>query len=151
MISADRFTVSAQDTARRAAAAMQRYEHNQVDVEHVLLALIEQPQGTVSRLLEFLRVDTGALYADLDALLHAGPTGEPVELGPGQVLITPRVARMIDLSIEEAGRLKDELVSDEHLFLAIVGRPEPPSARLLEEAGLTHARTDEAVRHMRAS
>ena len=48
MISIDRFTESAQEIPMRAAEIMQRYNHHQIDTEHVLLAFIEQPQGIVS-------------------------------------------------------------------------------------------------------
>ncbi len=119
MISIDRFTKSAQEVAQRAAEIMQRYSHNQIDTEHLLLALMEQPQGGISPLLEFLKVDANALSEGLDTILRTGPKGDIVEVGAGQVSITPRVARIIDLAIEESNRLKDELISTEHLFLAI--------------------------------
>lgn len=149
MISVDRFTKSAQEVAQRATEIMQRYNHNQVDTEHVLLALIEQPQGIVSQLLEVLKVDADSLSERLDTLLRTGPKGEIFEVGPGQVSITPGVARIIDLAIEETNRLQDELISSEHLFLAFFNEPDTSAARLLEEAGLTHDRVYDAVREMR--
>jgi len=57
MIRVDRFTKSAQEVAQRATEIMQRYGHHQIDTEHLLLALMEQPQGGISQLLEFLKVD----------------------------------------------------------------------------------------------
>ncbi|MGD8849117.1 MAG: Clp protease N-terminal domain-containing protein, partial [Anaerolineales bacterium] len=53
----DRFTERAQDAAQRAAEIIQRYGHNQIDTEHILLALIEQPQGVISQILEKLNID----------------------------------------------------------------------------------------------
>ena len=149
MISAKRFTTSAQDVAQRAAEIMQRYNHHQIDTEHQLLALIEQPQGGISQLLEFLNVDGNALSERLDDILRAGPKGDIVEVGAGQIPITPRVAAIIDLAVEEANRLKDDLISTEHLFLAILSERNTPSAKLLEEAGLTHDRVYNAVQQMR--
>src|SRR6266545_2661415 len=108
MISIDRFTKSAQEVAQRAAEIMQRYSHNQIDTEHLLLALIEQPQGGISPLLEFLKVDPNALSEGLDDNLRTGPKGDIVEVGAGQISITPRVVRILDLANEEANRLKDE-------------------------------------------
>ena len=128
---------------------MQRYSHNQIDTEHVLLALIEQPQGGISQLLEFLKADANALAEGMDTILRTGPKGDSVEVGPGQVAITPRVVRIIDLAIEESNRLKDELISNEHLFLAIFSEHNTPAARLLEEAGLTRDRVYDAVQQMR--
>ena len=72
MIRFDRFTRSAQEVAQRAAEIMQRYNHHQIDTEHLLLALLEQPQGVVSQILEFLKVDVNALSLELDDILVVG-------------------------------------------------------------------------------
>ena len=149
MIRFDRFTKSAQEVAQRAAEIMQRYSHNQIDTEHVLLALIEQPQGGLSQLLEFLKVDANALSERLDTILRTGPKGDLVDVGPGKIAITARVPRIIDLAIEETDRLKDELISNEHLFLAIFSEHNTPAAGLLEGAGLTRDRVYDAIQQMR--
>jgi ATP-dependent Clp protease ATP-binding subunit ClpC len=149
MISVDRFTKSAQEVAQRAAEIMQRYSHNQMDTEHILLALIEQPQGVVSQLLEFLTVDANSLSDGLDSILRTGPQGDIVDVGPGLISITPRVPRILDLAVEESNRLKDELISTEHLFLAIFSEPNTPAVRLLKEAGLTRDRVYDAIQQMR--
>ena len=148
MISVSRFTTSAQEIAQQAAGIMQRYGDHQVDTEHVLLALLEQPGG-ISQLLEFLEVDPNALSEGLDAILCASPGGEIVELGPGQVSITPRVAHIIELADEDARRRNDELISTEHMFLGILHEQDTSSARLLQEAGLTYDRVSEAIRQRR--
>src|SRR5215212_10003130 len=90
MISVDRFTKSAQEVAQRAAEIMQRYSHHQIDTEQLLLALMEQPQGGLSPLLEFLKVDANVLSAELDTVLRTGSKGDLVEVGPGQISITAR-------------------------------------------------------------
>ena len=149
MISVDRFTKSAQEVAQRAAEIMQRYSHNQIDTEHLLLALIEHSQGGIAQLLEFLRVDATALSEGLDTILRTGPKGDIVEVRPGQVAITARVARIIDRGMEESNRLKDELISTEHLFLAIFSEHDTPAAQLLERAGLTRDRVYDAIQQMR--
>jgi len=149
MISFERFTRSAQEDAQRAAEIMQRYSHNQIDTEHLLLALIEQPQGVISQLLEFLKVDANALSAGLDDSLRRSPRGDILEVGAGRIVITPRVVRNLDLAIEEANRLKDELISDEHLFLAILSEHNTPAARLLEGAGLTRDRVYDVIQQRR--
>ena len=145
MISSDRFTKSAQEVPQRAAEIMQRYSHNQMDTEHILLALIEQPQGVISQLLEFLRVDAHALSEGLDTILRTGPKGNIVGVGAGQISITPRVARILDLANEEANRLKDEHISTEHLFLEILREHHTPASRILEGAGLTRDRVYDAI------
>lgn len=149
MISFERFTKSAQEVAQRAAEVMQRYNHHQIDTEHLLLALLEQPQGGISQLLEFLNVDPNALSEELDTILRTVPKGDIVDVGPGKIAITPRVPRIIDLAMEESNRLKDELISNEHLFLAIFSEQNTPAAGLLEEAGLTRDRVSDAIQQLR--
>lgn len=149
MISVDRFTKSAQEAAQRAAEIMGRYSHNQIDTEHLLLALIEQPQGTVSDLLAFLKVDATARSEELDILLRTSPKGDLVEVGPGQVAITPRVAKILELANEESSRMQDELISTEHIFLEVLSERDTPAAQLLEGAGLTRDRVYDAIQQMR--
>jgi ATP-dependent Clp protease ATP-binding subunit ClpC len=145
MMRFDRFTERAQEAAQRAAEILQRYGHNQIDTEHILLALIEQPQGVISQLLEFLKVDANALSERLDYILRTSPKANIFGGGAGQIFITPRVKRIIDLANEEANRLKDEYISTEHLFLAILSERNTPAARLLEGAGLTRDRVNDAI------
>ena len=149
MMRFDRFTERAQEAAQRAAEIIQRYGHNQIDTEHILLALIEQPQGVIPQLLEFLKVDANALSERLDYILRTSPKANIFGSGAGQIFITPRVKRIIDLANEEANRLKDEYISTEHLFLAILSERNTPAARLLEGAGLTRERVYDAVQQMR--
>ncbi len=149
MMRFDRFTERAQEAAQRAAEIIQRYGHNQIDTEHILLALIEQPQGVIPQLLEFLKVDAAALTERLDYILRTSPKANIFGGGAGQIFITPRVKRIIDLANEEANKLKDEYISTEHLFLAILSERNTPAARLLEGAGLTRDRVYDAVLQMR--
>lgn len=149
MMRFDRFTERAQEAAQRAAEIIQRYGHNQIDTEHILLALIEQPQGVVPQILEILKVDPQILMERLDYILKTSPKASIFGGGAGQIFITPRVKRIIDLANEEASKLKDEYISTEHLFLAILSEKNTPAARLLETTGLTRERVSEAVLQLR--
>src|SRR4030043_186363 len=149
MMRFDRFTERAQEAAQRAAEIIQRYGHNQIDTEHILLALIEQPQGVIPQILEYLKVDANALTERLDYVLRTSPKANIFGGGAGQIFITPRVKRIIDLANEEANRLKDEYISTEHIFLAILNERSTPAARLLEGAGVTRERVYEAVQQIR--
>src|SRR4030043_153986 len=135
MMRFDRFTERAQEAAQRAAEIIQRYGHNQIDTEHILLALIEQPQGVISQILEILKVDTNTLTERLDYILRTSPKANIFGGGAGQIFITPRVKRIIDLANEEANRLKDEYISTEHIFLAILSERSTPAARRPNNAG----------------
>ncbi|NOY99721.1 MAG: AAA domain-containing protein [Chloroflexi bacterium] len=145
----DRFTERAQEAAQRAAEIIQRYGHNQIDTEHILLALIEQPGGVIPQILENLNISSQALEQRLDATLKSSPKANIFGGGAGQIFITPRVKRIIDLANEEASRLKDEYISTEHLFLAILSERNTPAARILESAGLTRDRVYAAIQQLR--
>src|SRR5512139_1613213 len=149
MMRFDRFTERAQEAAQRAAEIIQRYGHNQIDTEHILLALIEQPGGVIPQILEKLNVSPEALTERLDATLRTSPKANIFGGGAGQIFITPRVKRIIDLANEEANRLKDEYISTEHIFLAILNERSTPAARLLEGAGVTRERVYDAVQQIR--
>ena len=149
MMRFDRFTERAQEAAQRAAEIIQRYGHNQIDTEHILLALIEQPGGVIPQILEKLSVSPEALTERLDATLRASPKANIFGGGAGQIFITPRVKRIIDLANEEANRLKDEYISTEHIFLAILTERNTPAARILESAGLTRDRVHAAIQDLR--
>ena len=149
MMRFDRFTERAQEAAQRAAEIIQRFGHNQIDTEHILLALIEQPGGVIPQILEKLNVSAAALTERLDSTLRASPKANIFGGGAGQIFITPRVKRIIDLANEEANRLKDEYISTEHIFLAILTERNTPAARILESAGLTRDRVYNAIQELR--
>ena len=149
MMRFDRFTERAQEAAQRAAEIIQRYGHNQIDTEHILLALIEQPGGVIPQILEKMNVSADALVERLDSTLRASPKANIFGGGAGQIFITPRVKRIIDLANEEANRLKDEYISTEHIFLAILTERNTPAARILESAGLTRDRVYDAIQDLR--
>lgn len=149
MMRFDRFTERAQEAAQRAAEIIQRYGHNQIDTEHILLALIEQPQGVVTQILELLKVDSANLIERLDYILRTSPKASIFGGGAGQIFITPRVKRIIDVANDEASKLKDEYISTEHIFLAILTEKNTPAARLLETSGITRERVYDAINQLR--
>ncbi len=149
MMRFDRFTERAQDAAQRAAEIIQRYGHNQIDTEHILLALIEQPQGVIPQILEKLNIDLDSLTDRIDQQLRASPKANIYGGGAGQIFITPRVKRVVDMANEEANRLNDEYISTEHLFLAILSERNTAISRLLAEEGITKERVYDAVKEIR--
>jgi len=149
MMRFDRFTERAQEAAQRAAEIINRYGHNQIDTEHILLALIEQPGGVIPQILEILNINAQALAERLDQTLRMTPKANIFGGGAGQIFITPRVKRVIDLANEEANRLKDEYISTEHIFLAILSERNTSAARILESAGLTRERVLDAIQQLR--
>ena len=145
----DRFTERAQEAAQRAAEIIQRYGHNQIDTEHILLALIEQPEGVITQILDILAIEPEMLKNKLDEVLHSSPKASIFGGGDGQIFITPRVKRVMELANQEASKLKDDFISTEHLFLAILSERNTPASRLLIENGVDRKRVLEAIMKIR--
>lgn len=149
MMRFDRFTERAQDAAARAYEIVQRYRHTQVDTEHLFLALLEQNEGAVPQILDELKVDTANMRDRLDAELRSSPKVAVYGGGVGQIFYTPRIRTVLELSQGEANRLKDEYISTEHIFLAILSERNTPSARILQEFGVTRERVLEGIEALR--
>ncbi|MFO7697161.1 MAG: AAA family ATPase [Anaerolineae bacterium] len=146
----DRFTDGAQEIVTHAYEVMMRHEHSQLDTEHIVVALLEQEEGTVHTVLHDLHADTEVLKQRLEDVLKAGARAAASGgLRPQQVYITPRVKRLMDRSSEEAVRLGDESISTEHLMLAVLGDGDSAAARILSEAGVSHRTFDEALSRAR--
>jgi len=150
MMRLDRFTERAQAAAQRAVQIMARYGHTQVDTEHIFLALLEQPQGVISDLMEQLGADTEQVEGKLDeALQDSAKANVYGGGGMGQVFITPRVKRVLDRANAEANRLNDDYISTEHIFLAIASEKDTLPARILREQGISKERIYEAIEELR--
>lgn len=151
MMRFDKFSERAQDVAARAAEIIQRYGHNQIDSEHILLALIEQPDGTVSQLIEMGKVEPAVIADRLDVILRTTPKANIFGGPAGQVFLTPRVKMVVDLAKTEANRLGDEYISTEHLFLALLSEKNTQLARMLDEFGLSRQNVFENVLELRGN
>jgi ATP-dependent Clp protease ATP-binding subunit ClpC len=145
----DRFTERAQDAAARAYEIVQRFRHTQVDTEHLFLALLEQNEGAIPQLLEELNVDIDAIRDRLTAELENSPKVAVYGGGVGQIYYTPRIRTILDLADGEANRLKDEYISTEHIFLAILSERNTPTARIIKEFGITRERVLDAIKGVR--
>src|SRR5262245_46844987 len=149
MMRFERFTERAQDAAARAYEILQRYGHNQVDTEHILLALLEQTDGVIPQILEKLSVDVNGMRGRLDEILRASPKAAIYGHGTGQVFITPRVKRIIDLANEEANRLRDEYISTDNIFLAIISEKNTAVSKIMTDNGITRDRVYDAIKEIR--
>ncbi len=145
----DRFTERAQDAAARAYEIVQRYSHTQVDTEHLFLAMLEQEDGAVNQILDELNIDKVAMRERLDEDLQASPKVSVYGGGVGQIFYTPRIRTVLELAQREANSLKDEFISTEHIFLAILGERNTSSSRILQEFGVTRDRVLNAIQNLR--
>ena len=145
MMRFDRFTDSAQEAAQRAIEILQRYEQNQVDTEHILLGLLERPEGMIEKILDELDVSSKILCDRLDYLLRTTTKANIYGGGAGQIFITPNVRRVLDQAYAESKRLGEDLIGTEHLFLAIVNEKGTAVASLLSEYGITRVKVLEII------
>ncbi len=150
MMRFDKFTERAQDAAMRAYEILQRYQHSQADTEHLFLALLEQPNGLVPEILDRMKIDPEMVMDRIDQILAAAPkVGGMVNMAVGQVYITPRLKRVLDNAQEEAKAMQDEYISTEHLFLAVANERGTPSARVLQELGISKSRIADVIEEVR--
>jgi len=119
------FTQKSQQALSEAQALAVRMGHQQVDAEHLLLALMQQEQGLAARLLEKAGYDAGSYTTQLEQEMSRQPRVSGPGSQPGSIYVTPRLNEVLVRAQDLAKSLKDEYVSVEHVFLALLD--EPPS------------------------
>ncbi len=147
----NRFTERMQDALRAAQAEATRYHHQQLDVEHLLLALLKQDGGLGAAMLTKAGAPADLLQQRLEDELNRMPkvtvgAGGP----PDQVYVTGRLNRLLVQAEDEAKRLKDEYVSVEHILLAMLD-DKGVAGRLLSQSGLNRDRFMQALREVRGN
>ncbi len=148
----NKLTMKSQEALQAAQTRALRHGQQQVDGEHLLVALLEQPDGLGPRLLARLDVDPGALARELEAELARRPAVSGPGAEAGKLYVTPRLQQLFVRAEDEAKRLKDEYVSVEHLLLAFLDEGRGTAAgRLLAERGVTRDRFLEALTAVRGS
>ncbi len=134
----NRLTQKTQEALHDAQTKALRYGHTEVEGEHLLLALLDQPDGLVSRLLVRLGADVDSLHAAVERHLEGRPRVSGPGAAPGEVYVSRSLAELLDAAQRGAERLKDEYVSVEHVLLAMVESGSRTAAgRLLSEHGVT--------------
>jgi ATP-dependent Clp protease ATP-binding subunit ClpB len=148
----NKLTQRTQEAIQDAQTKALRFGHAETDVEHVLLALLDQPEGLVPRLLVRAEVDVEALRGAVERALEGRPRVTSQGATPGQVYVSRRLNGLLDRALEEAGRLRDEYVSVEHLILAMLDEGiAGAAARILRELGVTRERFLEVLTQVRGA
>ncbi len=130
------FTIKAQEVLKKAHDLALERSHQQIDALHLLAALVLQEEGTVEAMLEKLEVDVSLLADRLFETIDAMPRGAMISSPLGQVYLTQDLAKVIEQAHREAAQLKDEYISTEHLFLALIESPSR-AKEMLEREGIT--------------
>ena len=144
----NKLTRKSQEALEQAQALASEYNHQQVDVEHLLFSLLNDDNGLIVQLLKRMNINYDVLKKSVNDEISRLPrvTGGGTE--QGKVYITQRLNRVLNTAEERAKLLKDEYVSVEHLFLAILN---DDKNNLLERSGVTEDKFLKALNEIRGS
>ena len=142
----ERFTEQAREILAVSQGITSRYHHVQWDVEHILLALLEQEGGLTSQILGRLGANVEAVKKRVEDSLDRAPKATQES---AQIYATPRIARLMDNAAREADRLKDDFISTEHLLIAIAAEGSGEAATILKEFGIDQEKIYRALQDIR--
>jgi len=144
MVDVNRMTHKAQEALQAAGGIATRRSHQGIDVEHLLLALLEQPDGLAPNLLEAAGVAPRAALEAVERELARRPQVSGPAAGPSQTFITQRLSQLLTKAEDEMRALKDEYLSVEHLLLAMLAE-----GGVFRGLGLTRERLMTALQQVR--
>src|SRR5579864_9013038 len=146
----NRFTEKLQEAVRAAQSIASQHGNQQVDTEHLLLALLEQQGGLAPSILNKADAKVDNLRTRLQQEVDRFPKVSGASGGPDQVYVTTRLTKLLTQAEEEAKRLKDEFTSVEHVLLAATD-DSGAAGKLLREFGVTRERLMRALQEVRGS
>ncbi len=144
----ERFTEKARQALAGSQKLAARLNHQQIDVEHVLMSLLDQDKGLAPAILQKAGVSVDALTIKLQRELDKIPKVSGPSGAPDQMYVTPRFNKLIAAAEDDAKKLKDEYVSVEHLLLAAT-EDTGPAGKTLKEFGVTRDRLLKALQEVR--
>jgi ATP-dependent Clp protease ATP-binding subunit ClpB len=143
MANVNKFTEKAKEALLAAQEKAEQLNHSELHPEHLLLALLDQPEGVVPQIVNKLNVSLGILKSQLNNALNSLPK---LQNSGAQIYASARTRKVLDLAQAEADRFKDEYISTEHLLLALLDEqidriggvtPSPTAGKILREHGIT--------------
>ncbi|HEX8567249.1 MAG TPA: ATP-dependent chaperone ClpB [Pyrinomonadaceae bacterium] len=140
----DKFTLRGQEAVQAGTEFAERNQNQQVEPEHLLVAMLGQPEGTVRPILGKLGANADAVMNDTVAAINRLP-----KVTGGQQYFSPRTSQIFSAAQKQAEAMKDEFISTEHLLMAIVDEKNSEAARILKSNGVNREDLDKAVEQMR--
>ena len=140
----NRMTVKLQEALQTASAHAMRRSHQGIDVEHLLLALVEQADGLAGSLLEQAGISVTSVSGALEQALAKVPQVQGAGAGPGQIHLTSRLSQVLTRAEQEMRGLRDEYLSVEHVLLSMA-----EEGGVLRRLGLTRDRLLSALQQVR--
>jgi ATP-dependent Clp protease ATP-binding subunit ClpB len=135
MMRFDKFTIKSQELIQSAQALASRYNHQQIESEHLLAAMLEEPDGIAGAILRKLGVSPAEIGREIAGALEKLPRVSGG--GVSENYLSPRAKAVLEAAFIEATRMKDEYVSIEHIFLAVAEEKQGKAATILSRAGIT--------------
>lgn len=139
----DKFTERARKVLALAQEEAQRFNHNYIGTEHILLGLIREGSGVGAKALVNLGADLGKVRAAVEFIIGRGERRSRGEVG-----LTPRAKKVIELAVDEARQLNHNYIGTEHLLLGLLREGEGVAAGVLESFGITLERARREISHL---
>jgi len=128
----DRFTDRAKKVMNLARQEAQRFNHEYLGTEHVLLGLVQEGSGVAANVLKNMGIDLNKIRMEVEKIVKTGPSMVTM----GQLPFTPRAKKVLELSMEEAGNLGHNYIGTEHLLLGLIKENEGIAAQVLLNLGI---------------
>src|SRR3954453_7475186 len=128
----DKFTERARKVLQLAQEEAQRFNHNYIGTEHILLGLVREGDGVAARVLNNLGIELHKVRSAVEFIIGRGD-----RMVMGEIGLTPRAKRVIELAVDEARRLNHHYIGTEHLLLGLVREGEGIAAGVLESLGVS--------------
>ena len=140
----DKFTLRGQEAIQSAIELAERNQHQQVEPEHLLVAMLEQPEGIVRPILGKLGANVAVVLNDTQAAVARFP-----RVQGGQQYFSPRITNVFTAAQQKADKMQDEFISTEHLLLAIVDEKEGDAGKILRQHGVVRDDLFKVIEQMR--
>src|SRR6266851_1901295 len=127
----DKFTERARKVLSLAQEEAQRFQHNYIGTEHLLLGLVREGEGVAAKVLSGLGVELNKVRSAVEFIIGRGD-----RIVLGEIGLTPRAKKVIELAVDEARRLNHHYIGTEHLLLGLVREGEGIAAGVLESLGV---------------
>ena len=144
----DRYTEKAWEAMGTSEAMVRTLRHNQLDVEHLVLAMLQQQDGPVPQIMELLGADTATLANKFLQALTKTPT---VAYPSQTIYITPRFSMLLDRAAAEMDRMRDEFIGVDHLLVAAVEEREGDTPDIFKEFGIEKEKVYQALQEIRGT
>ncbi|MDA8593063.1 ATP-dependent Clp protease ATP-binding subunit [Planctomycetota bacterium] len=128
----DRFTDRAKKVMNLARQEAQRFNHEYLGTEHILLGLVQEGSGVAANVLKNMGIDLNKIRMEVEKIVKTGPSMVTM----GQLPFTPRAKKVLELSMEEAGNLGHNYIGTEHLLLGLIKENEGIAAQVLLNLGV---------------